>query len=185
MSRILVRLSALLALASPALAADLPTLPASAPADALSPDFWRGFYVGGGVGAFTAKGMKGAFGVDSFAGYDRVFANGVTLGMRFDAGYNPWLSPSGLARGYDFGEAQAKIGLQMGQITPYVFTGVALAKETAFAPAALNGGAAVNSLFADPGTLRAGALVGVGVDYQVNDRVKIGFSAYMRQSPAP
>ena len=176
-------LLALALLASPALAADLPALPTFAQnPEASAPDYWKGFYVGAGVSATGGRGMKGAFGADTFAGYERVFANGVTLGARVDIGANPWISPGGLARGYDFAEADVKLGVQMGQLTPYVFTGVALGTVTGFAPAGLNGAAAVNSLFADPGASRAGGRVGVGVDYHVNDRLTIGVSASVSQN---
>jgi len=174
-------LAAVLTFTGPVLAADLPSLPTFAQdPNAAAPDYWKGFYVGAGVSGFAGKGVKGAWGAVSFAGYDRVFSNGITLGVQVDAGYNPWLTPRG-GKGFDFAQTEVKLGYQMGKLTPFVTSGVALSKETRFSPG-LNSAAAVNSLFADPGALRASGVMGVGVDYQVTDKLSIGVSAYVNNS---
>ncbi len=180
MVRTLLSLVALSALAAPALAADLPSLPTLAQnaAPTIS-DPWQGFYVGTGVSASFAKGLKSAWGGEGFAGYDKTFSNGIVLGVQVDAGYNPWLTPRGAARGFDFAETDVRLGYQMGKLTPFVMTGVALGKETPFATGPQGGAAAVNGLFAAPGELRAAGVVGAGVDYQITDKLKVGVAAYV------
>ena len=184
----MLRLAALLiaVAAAPAFAADLPAPPtfAADPNAAVAPDYWKGFYVGAGVSASVGKGTKGAWGSIGYAGYERAFDSGLTLGVQVEAGYNPWLTPGGRARGLNFTETDVKLGLPMGPATPYVFTGVALGKATAFAQSPLDPAASVNSLFAEPGALRAAGVFGVGVDYQLTDRLKIGVAGYVSQGGA-
>lgn len=178
---------AFVAVAPSALAADLPAPPptfATDPNAAVAPDYWKGFYVGAGVSGSFAKGAKGVFGGYGYAGYEKTFDDNLKLGLQVDAGYQPWASPHGRAQGFNFTEADVKVGYQMGQITPYVFTGVAFDKATRFAGDALNPGQSVNAVFNDPGALRASGVFGVGVDYQVTDKLKIGVSAYVHQGGA-
>ena len=71
------------AIAAPALAADLPTLPSTgADRQPTEPD-WKGFYIGSGVSLSSIRGAKGQVGGDIFAGYDHVYSNGVVLGLQF------------------------------------------------------------------------------------------------------
>ena len=170
---------AILAFAAPAFAADLPSQPTLTPtADPAATDYWKGFYLGTGVSALSAKGVKGAFGGEAFAGYDHLFDNGFTLGVRFDAGYQPWLTPVGRVQGFDFTEADVKIGYQLGRLTPFVVTGVELGKATPF-PNSFSGAGAVNGVFAAPGALQAAGVVGAGVEYQLTNNIKIGVAGYM------
>ena len=175
-------LSALCGLAalSSAAAADLPSLPSLAVDPQLAPpSMWKGFYVGTGISASVAKGAKGAFGGDVFAGYDRTFDNGVVLGVRFDTGYNPWLSTGGKYRGFDFAETDVKLGYEMGKFTPYVMTGVALAKGTNFGSALPDANASLNGLFGGPGGVQAVGVAGVGLDYAVTNSLHVGVAAFV------
>lgn len=126
-------------MSAPALAADLPTSPSAAanpqttlPSLAADPQTqapnWSGFYVGAGVEGSFAKGAKSAFGGDVYAGYDHVFDNNVVLGARFSTGFSPWAVPGSRFQGMDFAETSVKMGYEMGRLTPYVMTGVALAR---------------------------------------------------------
>ena len=131
MPRVVLIIAASIAVAVPARAADLPAVPANAagpssasdvPAIGIDPstaDFWRGFYVGSGVTASFAKGAKGAWGGDAYAGYGHAFSNGMTIGVEFDSGYAPWASPSGRFKGFDYAESEVKLGYEMGKFTPF------------------------------------------------------------------
>ena len=175
------------AVAGPALAADLPSTapvnPYTIDPGTTSADLWKGFYVGSGISSSFAKGAKGAWGGEAFAGYDRVFDSGLTLGIRVDAGYSPWASASGQFKGFDFGEADMKLGYQMGKITPYVVGGVGLAKATGL-NGFTDGGTSANALFSGPGALQAVGVAGVGVDYQITSNVKVGVAAYANSGGA-
>ena len=130
--RSLLAAAAFAAASAPALAADLPALPSLAADPETQAPNWKGFYVGTEVAAAVFKGGKGAFGGDVFAGYDHRFDNNVVLGVRFSTGYSPWVFPGGATRGFDFAETSVKVGYEMGRLTPYVVTGVALARPTNF-----------------------------------------------------
>ncbi len=177
-----------LAFAAPAFAADLPSLtPAPANPYTIDPqttsaDLWKGFYVGSGISASFAKGAKSAWGGEAFAGYDRVFPSGLTLGVRVDTGYAPWASANGRFKGFNYGETDVKLGYQMGVITPYVVAGVGLAKASALNDFG-DGGTSANALFSGPGALQAVGVAGVGVDYQVTRNVKLGVAAYVGGGP--
>ena len=166
--------------AAPALAADLPTAPAMTVDPSIpAPDYWKGFYVGTGIDAVVAKGQKGQFGGDVFAGYDHNFDNGLMLGVRFDTGYNPYLSPYGHYHGFDFAETDVKLGYQMGKFTPYVMTGVALARGTNFGNPLPDAGSSINGVFSGPGAVQAVGVAGVGVDYAVTNNLHVGVAAYV------
>ncbi len=171
---------AALAFAAPASAADLPTQP-SLPSLAADPDTqapnWKGFYVGTELAVASFKGAKGAVGGDVFAGYDRRFDDDVVLGVRFSTGYSPWMFPGGATRGFDFGETSVKLGYEMGRLTPYVVTGVALARPTNFGAGLANLGDSLNGVFGGPGALQAVGTAGVGFDYAVTDNLRVGLEA--------
>jgi outer membrane immunogenic protein len=171
---------AALGLAGPALAAELPTqssLPSLAADPGTQAPDWKGFYVGTGVSVVSFKGEKGAVGGDVFAGYDRTFDNNLVLGVRFSTGYNPWLFPGGLYHGFDFAATSVKLGYEMGRLTPYVVTGVALARPTNFGGGLADPNNSINGLFAGPGALQAAGTAGVGFDYAITNNVHVGLEA--------
>jgi opacity protein-like surface antigen len=161
----------------PALAADLPTLPSTADTQPAAPD-WKGLYIGSGVSFSAIKGAKGQVGGDVFAGYDHVYNNGVVLGVKFDTGYDPW-ALSNRMRGFDFATTSVKVGYEMGRFTPYVVTGVGLAKATNFGSGLPNAGNSINGLFSGPGAVQPIGTVGVGLDYAVTNNLHVGVEAYV------
>lgn len=176
----------LLALAAaPAFAADLPSqLPTLATQPIPGADPWKGFYVGAGVSAGFAKGAKSQFGGETFAGYDKVYDNGLVLGAEVSAGYNPWLSPTGRFHGVDFAQGTVKLGYQMGAVTPFVMGGVAILKDTNFGAGATSGAAAVNGLFSGPGAYQPAAVLGAGFDYAVTDKLHVGVGVFVNNNGA-
>jgi outer membrane immunogenic protein len=171
-----------------AVAADLPNAPSSYPALAPSPadatkDPWSGLYVGSGISAWGGKGVKGGVGGDAYLGYDHAFDNGVIVGVRASAGYEPFLlsTPRGFTQfaGTDFAGGEAVVGYRVGQITPYLIGGVALARPTAFGSGAFSPGDAINNIFSGPGAVQAVGTVGMGVTYQVTPNFSMGIEARM------
>jgi opacity protein-like surface antigen len=177
----LLALSACGAVAGPALAADLPNQASSSlPSLAADPQTqapnWSGFYVGAGVDVVSFKGAKAQAGGDVFGGYDHRFDNNVVLGVRFSTGYSPWAFPSGPYRGFSFGETDVKLGYAMGRLTPYVVTGVALARPSYGADFG-DLGQSVNGLFSGPGAVQAVGTAGVGFDYALTNNITVGVEA--------
>ena len=167
----------LVGIAAPAMAADLPTLPSLAADPQTQAPNWKGFYVGAGIEGVVFKGSKGAFGGDVYAGYDHVFDNNVVLGVRFSTGYSPWMFPNARLQGFDFAETSVKVGYEMGALTPYVVTGVALARPTYGGEGLTDMNQSINGLFSGPGALQAAGTVGVGVDYAVTNNLHVGVEA--------
>ena len=167
--------------AAPAGAADLPSqtqtsLPSLAADPVTQAPSWSGFYVGVGVDAVAFKGAKAQFGGDVYGGYDHRFDNNVVLGVRFSTGYSPWAFPSGAYRGFSFGETDVKLGYAMGRLTPYVVTGVALARPSHGADFG-DLGQSVNDLFSGPGAVQAVGTAGVGFDYALTNNLTVGLEA--------
>jgi len=167
----------LAAFPAPALAADLPTLPSTANSQPAEPD-WKGFYIGSGVSFSAIKGAKGQVGGDIFAGYDHVYSNGVVLGVQFATGYDPFVLPNQM-RGFDFATASVKLGYEMGRFTPYVMTGVGLAKATNFGSGLPNANNSINGLLGGPGGVQPVGTVGIGLDYAVTNNLHVGVEAYV------
>jgi opacity protein-like surface antigen len=169
---------------SPAAAADLPNSPASYPALApsatdVTPNIWSGLYVGAGVSAWGGKGVKGGVGGEGYIGYDHAFDNGVILGVRASSGYEPglWSTPRGFTQftGTAFAGGEAVVGYRMGQVTPYLIAGVALARPTNFGT--ISPLDAVNTVFSGPGAVEAVGTVGMGVTYQITPNFSVGVEA--------
>jgi opacity protein-like surface antigen len=171
------------ALSAHALAADLPTLPSLAADPETQAPNWKGLYVGAGVDAVFAKGAKGAFGGDVYAGYDHVFDNNVVLGVRFSTGFSPWIVPGTRFQGFDFAETSVKMGYEMGRLTPYVVTGVALARPSYAGGGLANMGDSLNGVFGGPGDLQAAGTAGVGFDYAVTNNLHVGLEATVTHGP--
>jgi outer membrane immunogenic protein len=164
-------------------AAELPNLspdPSALPSLAADPmtqaPNWKGFYVGTEAEVAAFKGAKAQFGGDVYAGYDRHFDNNLVLGVRVATGYSPWAFPSGPFRGMSFGEADVKVGYDMGRLTPYVVAGVGLARPNYGADAG-NWGETVNGLFAGPGPVQAVGSAGAGFDYALTNNITVGLEA--------
>jgi opacity protein-like surface antigen len=170
---------------APALAADLPTLPSLAADPQTQAPNWSGFYVGAGVEAAFAKGAKGAFGGDVEMGYDHVFSNNVVLGARFTTGFSPWVVPGSRFQGFDFAETSVKMGYEMGRLTPYVVTGVALARPTFTTGGGPNMNDSLNGVFGGPGDLQAAGTAGVGFDYAVTNNLHVGMEATITHGAGP
>ena len=182
---------ALLLLAAPASAADLPNAPSTYPAltsgpGEATPDPWSGLYAGAGVSAWGGKGVKGGFGGEGYVGYDHTFDNGVVVGVRASSGYAPflWATPSGFSQftGTAYAGGSAIVGYQMGQLTPYVIAGVDLARPTRFGSVSPLDN--VNAVFSGPGAVQAVGTVGVGATYRFNNNLSFGVEAIMNYAPA-
>ena len=65
--------------------------------------------------------------------------------------------------GFDFAATSVKMGYEMGRFTPYVTTGVGLAKATNFGARPPNAENSINGLFNGPGAVQAVGTVGVGL----------------------
>jgi len=170
------------ALAAPAsaLAADLPSqtaLPSLAADPETQAPNWKGFYVGTGISVAAFKGEKGAVGGEVFAGYDHTFDDHVVLGVRFSSGYNPWIFPSGRYHGFDFAETSVKLGYEMGRLTPYVVTGVGLARAANVGGGLADLNNSLNGAFSGPGAAQAVGTAGVGFDYAVTNNLHVGVEA--------
>ena len=155
-----------------------PNAAPSLPSLALNPEApspWAGFYFGSEVEAAVAKGFKPGFGGAAFAGYNRELPNNLVIGVQGTAGYAPYLFVSGPNRGFNFAEASARVGYDMGRFMPYITAGVVFAKSNAFGVPAYTGAAdSMNALFAPGGDLRAAGMVGAGFDYAVTDKLSVG-----------
>ncbi len=173
---------AALAFATPALADDALTIPPLEIDPHPAPSFWNGLYVGTGVTAAFAKGQKGQFGGDVFAGYDKRFDNNLVLGVKFDTGYAPFLTSHGRFQGFDFAMSEVKLGYDFGRVTPYIYAGGGLARATSFASGFPDAATTMNGVFGTgPGF--GVATFGAGVDYHVTNNVTIGVSAGMVKGP--
>jgi opacity protein-like surface antigen len=181
--------AAVLAVGSPAAAADLPAdspLPSLAADPETQAPNWKGLYVGTELAVASFKGVKGAsVGGDVLAGYDREFDNHVVLGVQFSTGYSPWIFPGGAHRGFDFAETSVKVGYDMGRLTPYVMTGVALARPTNSIGGPPNLNDSVNGVFGGPGALQALGTAGVGLDYAVTNNLHVGVEASVINGNGP
>jgi hypothetical protein len=169
----------------PASAADLPSAPSNYPAlnpdgSDVTPNYWSGLSVGAGVEAWGGKGVKGGFGGESDLSYEHVFDNGIMVGVQAATGYMPfvWSNP-GFSQftGSAFAGGSAIVGYNLGQVTPYVITGVDFVRPTRFGGGALNAGDAINTVFSGPGAVQAVGTVGVGVNYRINSNLSMGVEA--------
>jgi hypothetical protein len=67
----------------------------------------------------------------------------------------------------------------MGRFTPFVTTGIGLAKTTNFGAGLPSAPNAINGLFNGPGAVQAVGSVGAGFDYAVTDKLHVGVAAYV------
>lgn len=203
MNRHLV-LSAALAAAIPCLAAGgasaqdaaapLPTFLAVPPPSALLPagsasaavtaplaepeSIYHGLYVGTEVFGVGGRGIKGGFGGDVYAGYERLLQNGVLVGVQGATGYAPSILGRPGLRGFDFGEASVGAAYPMGRFTPFVTGGLIVARPVTGHNLAGTGGDGIDELMNGSGNLYAAPRVGAGVVYALtpNTSVSLGVS---------
>ena len=171
--------------AATAAAADLPSGPSSYPAlgrgaaDA-APDYWSGLSVGAGISVWGGKGVKGGVGGETDLTYEHVFNNEIMLGVQASTGYMPFLQASpGFSQftGGAFAGGSAIVGYNLGQVTPYIITGVDFVRGTRFNSGAFNASDAVNSVFSGPGAVQAVGTFGVGVNYRITSNFSMGVEA--------
>ena len=178
--------------AAPAAAADLPTAPSSYPALGASaadaaPDYWSGLSVSAGVSVWGGKGVKGGVGGETDLNYERVFDNGIMLGVQASTGYMPYLQTGpGYSQftGGAFAGGSAIVGYNFGQVTPYVITGVDFVRSTRFNTGAFNASDSINTVFSGPGAVQAIGTFGVGVNYRITSNFSMGLEAIVHTSPS-
>jgi outer membrane immunogenic protein len=176
-------LAAPLAFGAVAQAADLtptPPLPTLAlDPQAPPPSIWKGLYVGSDIFFSAGKGEKGLVGGGAFVGYDRHFDNNLVLGVQASTGFAPFSIQHNPFKGYDYGEVNAKVGYEMGRLTPYLTAGVALAKPNVNPGAGyLSATDSANNLFNNnASSLSASGVVGAGFDYALTNNTTIGIAA--------
>jgi hypothetical protein len=178
--------------AASAAAADLPTAPSSYPAlgpgaaDA-APDYWSGLSVSAGVSVWGGKGVKGGVGGETDLNYERVFDNGIMLGVQASTGYMPYLQTGpGYSQftGGAFAGGSAIVGYNFGQVTPYVITGVDFVRSTRFNTGAFNASDSINTVFSGPGAVQAIGTFGVGVNYRITSNFSMGLEAIVHTNPS-
>jgi len=103
--------------------ASAPALPSMALDPQVPESLYHGLYVGTEIFGVSGHGIKGGVGGDVYAGYDRVLGNGVIVGLQGATGYGPALLGRPGLKGFDFGEASARVGFAMGRFTPFVRAG--------------------------------------------------------------
>jgi opacity protein-like surface antigen len=172
----------LLALGSAAQAAEpaAPTLPSLAlDPQAPPPSIWNGLYVGSDIFFGTGgKGSKGFVGGGAYVGYDRHFDNNLVLGIQASTGFAPFSLHNGPFKGYDYGEVSAKVGYEMGRVTPYLTTGIALARPNGNPGAGfLSAADSASNLFNNSSNLSASGVVGAGFDYALTNNTTVGIAA--------
>lgn len=149
-------------------------LPTLALEPAPDPSIWHGLSVGTEVVGVSGRG--GGIGADVFAGYDRVFGNGLVVGFRGSTGYLPAGGNRALYRGFDFGVADVKVGYEMGRFTPFVTAGIGLARPHVGAGWGTPGADSLSEVLSGRGETRTLTRVGAGVDYAVTDNLTVGFA---------
>ena len=193
-SRLLVALAALACLGSaaraedprpkPLLEDDPHPLPLLAANPEPPPSIWKGLFVGSGVSVTAGKSTKGFVGGDVYAGYNRMFDNHVVLGIEGSTGAAPGYFGLGPIMSYNFAAADMKLGYNIGRFTPFVTSGLVLAKPTSGLATSTLSADYPNALFASPGRTDTATRVGAGFDYALtnNTSVSLGMS-YQRGTP--
>lgn len=184
-SRVAVAGAVLVALTGGPARPDGLALPTLALQPAPDPSLWSGLHVGTEVSAVSGRrGAGGGFGGAVTAGYDRAFANRFVLGVEGATGRTPFAF--GAAHGFDFAQAEVRLGYDMGRAMPFVTGGVALLKpDLGPGLGSLGGADSLNALVNGTSRLKAAATVGAGVDYAVTDDLHVGVAVSLTQAPAP
>ena len=173
-ARPLLVLAALLAPVAAASAADLPTLPTLAVDPQVPPPWWHGLTVGADATFAAAKGVRGMAGGDGFIGYAHEFSNNLVLGVQASAGYAPLFVQKGRFVGADFIGASARLGYDMGRLTPYVTTSVDFARTSLFDHGFTGGTDAINAFLNGSGDKLTYGSVGAGFDYAITNNLTVG-----------
>jgi outer membrane immunogenic protein len=187
MTRSGLLIAALAALGSAAAqAADLPTAAPPLPSLAVDPQapppsIWKGLYAGTDVLVAGAKGSKPFFGGGAYIGYDRHFDNNLVLGVQASTGYAPYRYFNGPLKGFDYAEVSAKIGYDMGRVTPYLTTGIAMARPNS-TPGFYSGYDSMNNVFNGSTDLAASGVIGAGFDYKLSSNTTVGLAAVVGTS---
>ncbi len=169
-------LTALLAAAAPARAADLPSLPTQAVDPTLTASGWKGWSFGGAVVGGFGKGARGQFGGDTFLGYNHTFANDVNLSVRFATGYAPAFANWAGAKGFDFAAVSAKTTFNVSSpVRPFFYSSGTVARNAGFGGPSLNPLATLNGALG-PGAGKGLGSVGAGVtiDLTPNSVLELG-----------
>jgi opacity protein-like surface antigen len=141
------------------------------------PSIWKGLYVGSEVTFATAKHAKGLWGGGAYIGYDRHFDNNLVLGIRASTGFEPFPIANSRFKGWDYAETSAKVGYEMGRLTPYLTAGIALAKPNGLPGAGLvNPTDTANTVF-NGGDVAASGVFGAGFDYALTSNTTVGIAA--------
>ena len=201
MARGVVVVAALLGLASsaradgqtpalPSLALQPPPSPSSPPGQtpalpslaldpqAPPPSIWHGLYVGSDLFVGGAKGYKPMAGGGAYIGYDRHFDNNLVLGVQASAGYAPLVFQPGPFKGVDYAQASLRLGYEMGRLTPYVTTGIVLAKPDGSPGAGyLSPADSINNVFNGSSNLVTSGVFGAGFNYALTSNTTVGLGA--------
>ncbi len=189
--------SAPAALASAALGADapLPTFVAVPPPSALLPagtagaglstslaapladpeSAWHGLYVGTEVFGVGGRGVRGGFGGDVYAGYERALQSGLVVGVQGATGYTPSILGRAGLRGFDFGEVSTQAAYPMGRFTPFLAAGLIVARPVVGGGLGGTGHDGLNELLNGSGELYAAPRVGAGVAYALTPNTSLSF----------
>ena len=158
-----------------AAAQDAAPLPSMALDPRVPDSIYHGLYVGSEIFGVSGRGIRGGIGGDVYAGYDRVLDNGLLMGLQGATGYGPalWSRPG--LKGFDFGEAGARVGYPMGRFTPFVAAGLVVAKPVTGAGLATDATGGLNDLMNGTGSLYAAPRVGAGFAYALTNTTTVTF----------
>lgn len=155
----------------------------AASAQGTAPDPWAGLTLGGGVSVVGGKGLKGGIGGFGYLAYDKELSNHVTIGVQGVSGYSPTLLKSSPFSGVDYGGMNVRVGYDLGQVEPYVFAGVGIAKLDTGPAGRYSTTDSLNSLLnKGNGPSFTTTTVGAGVNYAVTNNFSMGFSVSVTQA---
>lgn len=139
---------------------------------------YHGLYIGTELFGVGGRGIKGGFGGDVYAGYERLLQNGLLVGLQGSTGYAPALLARPGLHGFDFGEVSAQVAYPMGRLTPFLTAGLVVAKPVVGRGLADTTTDSVNDLLNGGGDLSAAPRVGAGFAYALtnNTSVSLGVS---------
>jgi outer membrane immunogenic protein len=143
-----------------------------------SPSVWKGLYVGTDIFFSGGKGVKGLIGGGGFVGYDRRLDNNLVIGVEASTGFAPFSLQHSPFKGYDYAEVSARVGYEMGRVTPFLTAGVALSRPNG-APGAgyLSPADSANALFDGAGGLSGSGVFGAGFNYALTSTTTVGLAA--------